>query len=194
VSASIGRRSLLAGGLAVIALPGNARASELFDISSRHGIIDFAIGNSAIFRTTGSFKAWQGKLQVDDANLPASRVDVTVDTGSIQMLDQQQTSMLKSSDFFDVERFPEMVFHTRSVTHAGGNKYKVLGEVTLRGITRPMELDVTAIENRTNVAPGNRAGRFTATGSIKRSEFGMTKYIDLVGDTVDISIRAEAWR
>ena len=89
-----------------------AQASEKLSIGADHGTIDFAIGNSKIFRTTGSFKNWQGAVNVDDAEAPKSTVEVVVNTDSIQMLDTQQTAMLKDSDFFDVEKFPKMTFES----------------------------------------------------------------------------------
>jgi len=81
-----------------------AQASEKLKISASHGTIDFAIGNSKVFRTIGTFKDWQGTVNVDDADVPRSAVEVVVNTASIQMLDSQQTAMLRDSDFFDVGR------------------------------------------------------------------------------------------
>ena len=190
--AELARRALLLAACA--APPTHAWAAEALNIGSTRGIIDFSIGDSRIFRTTGSFKDWSGRLAVDDANVPDSRVDVTVRTDSIAMLDPQQTSMLKDTEFFDVARFPEMTFRSNAVERSGEASLSVQGEVTLRGITRPMMLSVLVTDRRPAAPPGGRYARFRAEGSIKRSEFGMIKYLDLVGDTVDISIRAEAWR
>ena len=97
------RRYLLLGGAAVCLLPGKgARAAESLRIGAGRGTIDFAIGDSSLFRTTGSFKQWQGTLQVDDADVSRSSVTVKVSTASIDVLDAQQTAMLKDADFFDV--------------------------------------------------------------------------------------------
>ncbi len=190
--AELARRALL---LAACAAPlQRAWAAEALNIGSTRGVIDFSIGDSRIFRTTGSFKEWSGKLTVDDVHVPGSRVDVTVRTQSIALLDPQQTSMLKEAEFFDVERFPEMTFRSHAIERSGEAALRVQGDVTLRGITRPMQLDVLVSDRRPDAPAGSRYARFRAEGSIKRSEFGMIKYIDLVGDTVDISIRAEAWR
>ena len=110
------------------------------------------------------------------------------------MLDAQQTSMMKDAEFFNVAQFPQMVYRSQSVERTGENTLKVLGEVTLRGITRPMQLDVTVSDLKPGAPVGARYARFRATGSIKRSEFGMTRFIDVIGDKVDIKIRTEAWR
>lgn len=188
----LGRRGLL--GAAACLLPLQAFAAEPLQIGAARGTIDFSIGDSRIFRTTGSFKDWQGTLHVDDNDVPRSTVAVKVMTTSIEMLDPQQTSMLKDPDFFDVARFPELTYVSRTVTRTGESTLKVEGEVTLRGITRPMALDVSVTDRKPGAAAGARYARFRATGTLKRSEFGMTKYVEVVGDLVDISIRTDAWR
>lgn len=184
--------SLLAAALVASAHPAAAR--EELTIEGSRGIIEFAIGDSRIFRTTGSFKNWHGHVHVDDADVPHSSVEVVVQTGSIEMLDRQQVEMLKDSDFFDVTRFPQMTFRSDKVVRTGDATLTVEGLITLRGITRPMTLDVTVSDRRPDAPPGTRYARFRGSGKIKRSEFGMTKYVDMVGDTVEISIRADAWR
>lgn len=183
---------LAAAAFAAPALPASAR--EELTIEGSRGIIEFAIGDSRIFRTTGSFKNWHGHVHVDDADVPHSSVEVVVQTGSIEMLDRQQVEMLKDSDFFDVTRFPQMTFRSDKVVRTGDATLTVEGLITLRGITKPMTLDVTVSDRRPDAPPGTRYARFRGSGKIKRSEFGMTKFVDMVGDTVEISIRADAWR
>jgi polyisoprenoid-binding protein YceI len=188
------RRAFLAAALAGVLTGHAAQAAEYLTINGNRGSIDFAIGDSRIFRTTGDFKEWQGTVHVDDDNIPRSTVEVVVRTGSVQMLDSQQTAMLKDSDFFHVEKFPEMTFRSTHIERTGETTLRVDGDITLRGITRPMTLAVSVTDRRPNAAPGTRYAGFHAKGTIKRSEFGMTKYVDLVGDTVEISITADAWR
>lgn len=183
---------LAAATFAAPALPASAR--EELTIEGSRGIIEFAIGDSRIFRTTGSFKNWHGHVHVDDADVPHSSVEVVVQTGSIEMLDRQQVEMLKDSDFFDVTRFPQMTFRSDKVVRTGDATLTVEGLITLRGVTKPMTLDVTVSDRRPDAPPGTRYARFRGSGKIKRSEFGMTKFVDMVGDTVEISIRADAWR
>jgi len=183
----------LLGGVACL-LPFRALAAERLHIGGRHGSIDFAIGDSKVFRTTGSFKDWQGTVLVDDGDAARSTVAVKVNTGSIEMLDPQQTAMLKDVDFFDVAKFPKMTYASSKVTRTSDSTLKVEGTITLRGITRPMALDVAVTDRKPDAAAGARYARFRGAGSLKRSEFGMVKYIDMVGDRVDFSIRTDAWR
>lgn len=187
-------RRLFLGGAAATLLPARAFAAEQLHIGAARGTIDFAIGDSRIFRTTGSFKEWEGVVIVDDAEVPRSTVSVKIRTASIEMLDAQQTTMLKDADFFDVAKFPEMTYASKRIERTGESTLKVDGEITLRGITRPMALDVSVTDRKPDAARGTRYARFRAAGSLKRSEFGMVKFIDVVGDTVDFSIRTDAWR
>lgn len=179
---------------ACVASASSAWAREELTIDGSRGVIEFAIGDSRIFRTTGNFRNWHGHVHVDDADVPRSSVGVVVQTGSIEMLDRQQVEMLKDSDFFDVTRFPQMTFRSEKVVRTGETTLMVEGLVTLRGITRPMTLDITVSDRRADAPPGTRYARFRGSGKIKRSEFGMTKFVDIVGDTVEIFIRADAWR
>jgi polyisoprenoid-binding protein YceI len=87
-----------------------------------------------------------------------------------------------------------MTFESKKIERTGENAFKVEGDITLRGITRPMALDVTVKDRRPDAPAGARYARFRATGTIKRSEFGMTKYVNMVGDTVEIIISTDAWR
>ena len=171
-----------------------AWAAEDLKIGGNRGTMEFAIGDSRIFRTTGGFQTWQGNVQVNDADIPKSAVEVTVQTGSLKMMDRQQADMLKDSDFFDVDRFPQMTFRSDKIERTGEETLKIDGFLTLRGVTRPMTLDVTLTDRKPNAAPGARYARVRAKGTIKRSDFGMTKYVDLVGDNVEISITTDAWR
>ena len=188
------RRLFLLGGLACILPWRMAHAAEHLHIGDSRGTIEFAIGDSKIFRTAGEFKSWDGKVSVDDADVSKSNVEVVVHTASIQMLNQLQANMLKDVDFFDVQKFPEMTFRSNKIERTGETTLKVEGDITLRGITRPLTLDVAVTERQPNAASGARYARFRAQGSIKRSEFGMIKFVDVVGDTVDLSIRTDAWR
>lgn len=192
----IRRTVLLLLAAAALLLPAvrSVWAAEDLKIGNGRGTIEFSIGESRLFRTTGGFRTWEGNVQVNEADMPKSGVQVTVQTGSLQMMDLQQADMLKDSDFFDVGRFPQMTFRSDKVARTGDDTLKIDGFLTLRGVTRPMTFNVTVTDRKPNAAPGARYARVRAKGTIKRSEFGMTKYVDLVGDDVEISISTDAWR
>jgi len=167
VPVSLGRRSFLVGSAATL-LPVRAFAAEQLHIGAGRGTIDFSIGDSRIFRTTGSFKDWQGVVIVDDADVPRSSVSVKIKSTSIEMLDAQQTAMLKDVDFFNVAKFPEITYASRRIVRTGETTLKVEGEITMRGVTRPMALDVSVTDRRPDAPSGARYARFRGTGSVKR--------------------------
>jgi polyisoprenoid-binding protein YceI len=172
--------------LLVPSLP--SHAAEDLQIGAARGSIDFAVGNSAFFRTSGVFRKWQGTVRIDESNIPASAVRVSIDTTSIDTRDVQQDGQLRGADFFDVAKFPTMTFVSTKVERTGQQKLKVTCDVTLRGITHPMVLDVEVQRHTAGAAA------FTATGRVNRADFGMNKYLDITGNYVDIRIRAEATR
>src|SRR5689334_8531987 len=97
----LARRALLLGAGSACLLPWSVgAAADKLNISGGRGSIDFAIGDSRVFRTTGTFKDWEGFLRVDDQDVPKSSVQVIVHTKSVQMLDAQQTAMMRDPDFF----------------------------------------------------------------------------------------------
>ncbi len=189
------RRGLLLAGTATGLLSRRAVAStDVLTIGSPRGTIDFAVGESKFFRTTGTFKDWHGKVRVDEIDVRRSSVDVIVFTKSVRMADENQTEMLKDAEFFAVDDYPQMTFHSYAVERTGEDTLRVIGTLSLRGIGRPMILDVSVSDRKPGAAPGDRYARFRGHGSLLRSEFGMTKFIEITGDTVDISIHTDAWR
>ena len=96
----------------------------------------------------------------------------------------------------EVRRFTQRELEplAMEIDRTGDTALKVLGDLTLRGITRPMTLAVSVTDRTPGAPAGKRYAIFRAEGSLKRSEYGMVKFIDVVGDTVDISIRTDAWR
>lgn len=168
-----------------------AAAQDALRLSSSHGRIDFAVGDSMFFKTSGTFKDWTGTLRIDERDIGASRVEVTVALASADTRDPAQNEQLRGPDFFDVGRFPTLVFRSTRVERTGERTLKIDGDVTLRGVTRPMTLDVTVNQPS---RPGAPPWTFDARGRIKRSEFGMVRWLDVTGETVDIRIRADGLR
>jgi polyisoprenoid-binding protein YceI len=123
---------------------------------------------------------------------------VTIDAASIDTRVAQRDEHLRSADFFEVEKFPSITFKSRNVTVAGDD-IKVAGDLTIRGVTREVVLDVVQHGRQTDPWGGQRAG-FEATGKIKRSDFGLTWNQALetggvvVGDEIKIAIDAEVVR
>jgi polyisoprenoid-binding protein YceI len=119
-----------------------------------------------------------------------------IEPGSIDTADSQRDEHLRSADFFDVQKFPVASFRSTKVEDRGGDRYRVTGDLTIRGVTKPVVLDVTYEGSGKDPWGGERAG-FTATTSIDRRQFGLewNKALEtgglLVGEKVDLTLEVE---
>jgi polyisoprenoid-binding protein YceI len=142
-------------------------------------------------RPVANFGQAEGTLVYDQDNVAASSVDVTLPMSGLDALVPDLTEHLRSADFFDAAKWPNASFKSTKVEKVGETKLKVTGNLTIRDVTRPVVLDVTL-----NKSGAGRGGEpkigFDATATIKRSEFGVAKFIPNVADEVDIRITTEA--
>jgi len=160
---------------------------EALDRPPTTATIDFAIGDSKIFRTTGSFKNWQGAGECRRRpRRPGAPSRSVVNTDSIQMLDTQQTAMLKDSDFFDVEKFPKMTFESKKIERNRRERLQGRGRHHAARHSRgPMTLDVTVADRRPRCAGRGSLRPLTAASAPSSApNSAWTKYVDMVGDTV----------
>ncbi len=172
-------------------------AQETWQIDPVHSCIHFSIRHFVVSKIHGRFTKWGGTMQLDEASPASSKVEVHIDASSIDTNDPRRDGHLQGADFFNVAQYPEITFVSTKVEPAGGDRYRVTGDLTLRGITRPVTLEVE--HGGTVKDPwGNNRGGFGLKGSIDRKEFGLTFNQVLegggvaLGDTVDFSIDVEA--
>ncbi len=146
--------------------------------------IQFKVRNLGIMNVTGSFNRFTGTLKLDQADITRSMVDVSIETASISTGIDRRDTHLRSDDFFDTARHPTMRFTSTALERLGPDRLKLTGNLTIRGVTRPVTLTVTA-------QPGEGGADFTrsatATATINRQEFGVS-YGAVIGDSVQISI------
>ena len=165
-------------------------------IDAAHTNVEFSVRHLMIATVKGRFAQVSGTVVLDEANPARAEVDVTIDAASIDTRVEQRDAHLRSADFFDVEQFPTITFKSRRVTDVDGDQLKLVGDLTIRGVTKEVVLDVTSQGRQTDPWGGERAG-FELTGKIKRSDFGLTWNQALeaggvmVGDDIKISIDAE---
>jgi polyisoprenoid-binding protein YceI len=133
-----------------------------------------------------------GSITYDPANVGASKVEVTIPLSGLNSHVPDFDAHLRSGDFFDAEKFPTITFKSTSVKAAGKGKLKVTGDLTIKGITKPVVLDVTI--NKAGVQPmaKREAAGFNATATVKRTDFGLGLYAPNVSDQVKLSITTEA--
>jgi len=170
-----------------------------------HTAAEFRVRHMMVTWVRGHFKDVHGTLIFDPNDPASSVVEATIETARLWTGEPQRDAHLKNADFLDVENFPTIVFRSRVVEVRGPVHYKVHGDITIRGVTRPLTLDVQHLgtwqtpwwEGGVDLGPKTRAG-FTACGRLNRHDFGVSwnSLLDhggiVVGDDVDITLDAEA--
>jgi polyisoprenoid-binding protein YceI len=172
-----------------------------------HTAAEFSARHMMVTEVRGHFKNVRGELELDDADPLRGRVEVTIDARGLWTGEPDRDAHLRSADFLDVEHHPEIRFSGRVSKLVGPGEYQVAGELTIRGVTRPVVLEVRRTgqwstpwwEGGVDKGPKVRAG-FVATTRIDRHDFGVSWNSPLekggraVGDEVAITIDAEAIR
>lgn len=183
--------------IVALALTGSANAAaETWDIDTSHSNVGFTVRHNVIAKVYGRFSDFDGTLTLDPANLGATVVDVTIQAASVDTDNEKRNNHLKTPDFFDVAKYPTITFKSTAVTPKDKETGVVKGDLTINGVTKPVELAYTVI-GFTDAWGGQRAG-FEATGSINRKEFNVNwnKALDngglVVSDKVEITLQVEA--
>ena len=170
-----------------------------------HTAAEFSARHMMVTYVRGHFKNVRGSLVFDENDPVSGSVEATIDARGLWTGEPDRDAHLRSADFLDVERHPEIRFHGRAVQRLGALDWKVKGELTIRGVTRPATLDVHYLgrwttpwwEGGVDKGPKIRAG-FVASTTINRHDFGVSwnSALDrggvVVGDDVQITIDAEA--
>lgn len=161
-----------------------------YKVEPNHTRVLFAVNHMGFSTWYGNFTHAAGALTLDPANPAGSSLSVTVPTGSVETTNTVLDGELKSADWFDAAKYPTITFKSSKVTVTGPGQADVAGDLTLHGVTKPVVLH--AKFNAAGVNPLDKAYTvgFEVSGKIKRSEFGVTKYVPLIGDDVDIIISA----
>ena len=169
-----------------------------YDVDPGHSHVGFTVKHLMVAKTRGRFGDFQASIVVGDDPADSS-VEVEVRTASVDTRDEQRDGHLRSADFFDVEQFPTMTYRSTRVTPAADGHWTVDGELTVKGVTHPVALEVT-FEGGVGDPWGNARAVFSATATIDREAFGLTwnQALEgggvLVGKKVAIEIEAEAVR
>lgn len=170
-----------------------ALVSGTYAIDPSHTIVLAQWNHLGFSNPSANFGDANGEIVIDAENIANSRVNVTFPLASgLSSFSQDFDAHLRDSDFFDVARFPEARFVSTAVQSLGGNDYKVTGDLTIKGTTRPVVLDVTL--NGVGPHPMTQAPTigFDAGGSVKRSDFGLGMGVPAVSDEVVLRITTEA--
>jgi len=182
-----------------LALPLVASAST-WTIDPDHSNVGFKVKHLMVSNVKGSFDKHSGTVDLNDKDITRSKVEVSIDTASINTNVAKRDEHLRSADFFDAAKYPTMTFVSKKVARAGKDRLKVTGDLTLHGVTRQVVLDVEPLSKESKDPWGNIRRGTTATTRIDRKDFGLTwnKGLEtggvLVGEEVLITLEIEMIR
>jgi polyisoprenoid-binding protein YceI len=176
--------------LAMLAFPAPA-AQEDFLIDPAHTYPSFEVGHLGISTQRGRFNSTKGRIVLDRA-AGTGTIEIVIDSSAVSTGNALLDAVLRSEDFFDVERFPAMTFRSSSIAFEGGVPKRASGVFTMVGVTRPIEVSVARFAcTRLPFFVQLTCGA-DVVASLKRSEFGITAFSLFVGDEVKLLIQVEA--
>ncbi len=172
-------------------------ATTTWTIDPSHTEIGFAVRHMMISTVRGSFQGVNGTIVLNEANPAQSHAEVTIDVATVNTRDAKRDEHLRSADFFDVANHPTITFRTTRIDPAGQNRFKVTGDLTIRGTTRPVVLAVE-VHGRNRTPWGTEVLALTAETTINRKDFGLNWNVALetggvlVSDEVKLIAEVEA--
>lgn len=167
-----------------------------WNLDLSHSEVNFAVKHMMISTVRGKFNKFSGTIDFNEADPTHSSIDVSIDVASIDTRDEKRDGHLKSGDFFDVEKFPAITFKSTQVEKVSDSTAKVTGDLTIRGVSRPVVLDVT-YAGQAKSPWGTTSAGFSASTKISRKDWGLTWNVALetggvlVGEDISIAIEAE---
>lgn len=175
--------------LAVLAIGSAALAADEFKIDPNHSSVNFAVAHMGVSTVLGRFTTFEGKITYDDKDITKSSVNVTIKTASITTDVAARDNDLRSANYFDVEKFPEITFQSKSVEKKG-NDLIAHGSLTIRGIAKDVDIPF----EMKGPADAGRGKVMGAHGSltVKREDFGVGKATPMIGGDVKIDLYVEA--
>jgi polyisoprenoid-binding protein YceI len=179
--------------LAFVAIGTTAFAQSTWTIDNVHSKIGFSVTHMVVAETEGKFNDYQGTVVTKSDDFNGAEVSFTAKTASVDTDNERRDGHLKSADFFDAEKYPELTFKGNLLKD--GDKYKLKGNLTMHGVTKPVEFAVTG--GKTIDTGGGIKSGFKFSGTINRKDYGLnwskaTPTGDLVvGDDVELNIKVE---
>lgn len=183
--------SLAFAALLGLSLNAPARA-EPYLVDKSHAFVTFTADHLGFSAVHGQFRDFDAEIDFDPSNAEATRLEVTVNTGSIETYNAARDDQLRSAAFFASDKFPEMVFRSTAVTPTGSDTAEISGMLTIRDVTK--EISLQAKLNRIGPSPffpDITVAGFTITGVIDRTEWGMTFGAPAIGALIPIRIDLE---
>ena len=170
-----------------------------YTLDPNHAALLFKIQHLGLSTYVGRFNQFDARLSFDPNNMPAAQLEATVQIDSLDINNQKLEKTLQNSSWFDSEQFPQAYFKSQKVTPIDvintdpniNNQFEFHGLLTLHSVTKPVTFNATFHGGADNWMTGKYTLGFSAIGTIKRSDFGMSSYIPIVGDEIQLEIYAE---
>ena len=170
--------------------------SAVWIVDGDHSSAEFSIRHLMISTVRGHFGKLSGKIVGDPSDLTSGSAELSIEVGSVDTRQADRDQHLRSADFFDVEHYPTMTFTSKEIRPTGSNRYDVVGDLTIRGTTRPITVKVESLGTNKDPWGGTRAG-FSADTRLNRKDFGLTwnQVLEtggvMVGDDVKVVVELE---
>jgi polyisoprenoid-binding protein YceI len=170
-------------------------AMTTFNIDPAHSMMLFKVRHLGLSTVTGRFAKFAGTFQLDPATGQAGSASLKIETASVSTDNERRDGHLRSPDFFAADSFPQISFESTRIEKLSGNKYRMAGNLTIRGVTKPVTLEGELAGTRQT--PQGWLAAVNLTGSVKRKEFGLmwdrlTEGVAVVSDDVVLQLEVEA--
>jgi polyisoprenoid-binding protein YceI len=170
-------------------------AMTTFTIDPAHSMMLFKVRHLGLSTVTGRFAKFAGTFQLDPATGQAGGASLKIETASISTDNERRDGHLRSPDFFAADSFPQITFESTRIEKVSGNKYRMTGNLTMRGVTKPVTLEGELAGTRQT--PQGWLAAVNLTGTVKRKEFGLmwdrvTEGVAVVSDDVTMQLEIEA--
>ncbi|AWV15691.1 polyisoprenoid-binding protein [Methylobacterium sp. XJLW] len=159
-----------------------------YAVDPGHTQVGWRVSHMGFSNYAGGFSDVSGTLELQPKNPSAAKLSVKIPVASVTTTSAKLTDELKGDQWLDAAKFSDMTFVSTKVTPAGKDHAKVTGDLTLHGVTKPVTLDVTLVGAGVNPLSKKYTVGFEATGTLKRSEFGVKTYVPLIGDELHLTI------
>ena len=180
--------------LAVLALLVTSLSSfaQKWTVDKAHAKVGFTVTHLMLSDVEGDFKKFDASITSSKDDFSDAVFDLTLDAASVNTDNDMRDNHLKGVDFFDVAKYPQITFKSKSVTKTEGNKYKVNGDLTMHGVTKPVVLDLTLNGIGKNMRTQKPLAGFKVSGAINRTDFGVGSMPGaIVSETIEIRAGGE---
>jgi polyisoprenoid-binding protein YceI len=162
-----------------------------WQIDPNHSAAQFSVRHLGVSTVRGAFTKVTGSAKYDPANPASDSLDATIDVSSVDTRVEMRDKDLRSPNFFDVEKYPTITFHSKSVKAAGAGKLEITGDLTIHGVTKEVVLDVDGPSAPIKDPWGNQRIGASASTRVNRHDFGVNGGAGAVGDDINITIDVE---